>query len=266
MQLESRSGYLTVFPILLSSCMLVAEADAHDVWITTTQDSEGTLSAQVHHGHPGDRKTPDPDKLFELNALGRDQKTISLLPGITSTLVDGMPVLRAEPISNSSERGIVLLAARYDNGYWVKTSTGYRNTSKRQVAEAADSLYSMKFAKALVQTNSHASDLYRLVVGHRLELVPLNNPFLLKPGEALSIRVYFDGKPLAGSEIECSDGITPMKEQDIPRYRTDQQGIAVIPITRRGSHLFVVDHVGSSVHPDLASQELYNATLSFVLP
>lgn len=221
MPIHPRTGYLAVFSILLSSSVLGPGADAHDVWITTKQDREGTLSAQVQRGHPGDRKTPDADKLLELNVLDRDQQTISLLLGITTTSLDGMPVLLTQPISQSSEGGIVLLSARYDNGYWVKTSSGYRNTSKRQVAGAEDSLYSMKFAKAVVHIGSGASDLYRLVVGHRLELVPLNNPFLLKPGETLSIQVYFDGKPLPGSEIECGDGLTPMKEQDIPRYRTD---------------------------------------------
>jgi len=266
MHLNPCSGYLGLVSILLSCCVLVAEAEAHEVWITTTQDGEGRLSVQVHHGHPGDRKTPDADKVLELNAVDTDQKTISLLPGMTNTMLDGMPVLLTRPISQGGGRGIVLLTARYDNGYWVKTSFGYRNTSKRQVADAEDSLYSMKFTKALVQMSSDASGLYRLVVGHRLEMVPLNNPFLLKPGESLSIQVYFDGKALPGSEIECGDGITPIKEQDIPRYRTDQQGIAVIPITRRGPQLFVVDHVESSIHPDLAIRELYNSTLSFVLP
>ena len=241
-------------------------ATAHDVWITIVPEREGTIRALVHHGHPGDPKTPDPDKLFELMVQGSRQPPQSLLPGITRTLQDGLPVLVTDPVALSNETGLVILAARYDNGYWVKTPFGHRNTSKRQVSDAEDSLYSMKFAKALLQVGSETTDAYQRKIGHRLELVPLSNPFASKLGDELKVQVYFDGKPLPGSEVESGDGVTPMEEKDIPRYRTDRQGIATIPMTRRGAHLFVVDHLESSIHPDLAVRELYNATLSFVLP
>ena len=239
---------------------------AHDVWITTVHEGPNSIRAVVHHGHPGDRKTPDPDKLFELIVQRGQQPPQSLLPGIKSTLQNGLPVLMTDPLALANEAGLVIFAARYDNGYWVKMSHGHRNTSKRQVPDAEDSLYSMKFAKALLQIGSETTDVYQRKVGHRLELVPLSNPFVSQLGDNLKIQVYFDGKPLPGSEVENGDGITPMEEKDIPRYRTDQHGIAVIPITRRGLHLFVVDHRESSLHPDLAGRELYNATLSFVLP
>src|SRR5215831_7046361 len=98
MRLKPRSGYLAVCSTLLYCSVQVAEVESHDVWITTTQDVDGTLSAQVHHGHPGDRKTPDADKVLELNVVDQDQKTISLLPGMTNTILDGMPVLLTQPI------------------------------------------------------------------------------------------------------------------------------------------------------------------------
>jgi len=36
MHLNPCSGYLGLVSILLSCCVLVAEAEAHEVWITTT--------------------------------------------------------------------------------------------------------------------------------------------------------------------------------------------------------------------------------------
>ena len=246
--------------------VIAVSANAHDVWITIVPDREGTIRALVHHGHPGDRKTPDPDKLFEFIMRGNQEAVHSLLPGITRSQQDGLPVLMTDPVALTNETGSVVFAARYDNGYWVKTPQGHRNTSKRQVPDAEDSLYSMKFAKALLQLGSETTDVYQRKIGHRLELVPLSNPCASQPGDDLKVQVYFDGKPLPDSEVESGDGITPMEEKDIPRYRTDHQGIAVIPITRKGPHLFVVDHRESSIHLDLAGRELYNATLSFVLP
>ena len=264
MQRNLRNGYLAVFYALLYCCVLVTEADSHDIWITTKQDAAGTIYAMVHHGHPGDRKTPDPDKLFELNLLADGQAARPLLPGIKSAVQGGVPVLITEPFAIDS--GGVLLAARYDNGYWVKTLHGYRNTNKRQVPNAEDSLYSMKFAKALFQAGPANTDMYRAIVGHRLELVPLSNPFAIKTGDNLKVRVYVDGRPLPGAKLERGDGLTPMEEKDIPRYETDEQGIAVVPIVTGGPQLLVVDYLQPSTHPDLANHELYNATLSFVLP
>jgi uncharacterized GH25 family protein len=264
MQLNIRNGYFAVFSTLLYCCVLVTDADSHDIWITTKQDEAGTIYAIVHHGHPGDRKTPDPDKLFEFNMLADGQSTRSLLPGIKSASQGGIPVLITEPMAKESN--IVLLAARYDNGYWVKTQNGYRNTNKRQVPDSEESLYSMKFAKALIRTNEAAADGYDTLIGHRLELVPLSNPFGVKPGDVLKVRVHFDGKPLSGVGVEAGDGVTPMDEKDIPRYQTNEEGVAFVQIVKAGPQLLVVDYILPSTHPDLANSELYNATLSFVLP
>lgn len=264
MQLNSRNGYLAVFSTLLYCGVLATEADSHDIWITTKQDEAGAIYVIVHQGHPGDRKTPDPDKLFELNMLVDGQSARSLLPGIKSASQGGVPVLVTEPMAK--ENDLVLLAARYDNGYWVKTSQGYRNTNKRQVPGSEESLYSMKFAKALIPTNATAEGGYGAVVGHRLELVPLSNPFVVKPGDVLKVQLHFDGKPLSGVGIEAGDGVTPMDEKDIPRYQTNEEGIASVQIVKAGPQLLVVDYILPSPYPDLASRELYNATLSFVLP
>jgi hypothetical protein len=71
---------------------------------------------------------------------------------------------------------------------------------------------------------------------------------------------------LVGIEVETGDGITPMEEKDIPRFKTDNQGIAAVPISKWGPQLLVVDYILPSTYPALAARELYNATLSFVLP
>ena len=259
-----RRGLL--FLLLTVGSLIGADARAHDVWITTKQDSAGNMIATIHHGHPGDRKTPDPDKLFEfLVQSGKDAPAFQLSKA-TSVLEEGNPVLVMEPIPSRSHSGIIILAARYDNGFWVKLPIGHRNTSKQQVSDAQESISSMKFAKALIKTSAEASETYQRIVGHRLELVPLMNPFSLKVDDIFKVQVLFDRKPLKGAEVERGDGLTPMAEQDIPRFVTDQQGIATVPMIKSGPQLLVIDHRIPSAHPDLATTELYNATLSFVMP
>ena len=159
----------------------------------------------------------------------------------------------------------MLLTAQYDNGYWVKTESGYRNTGKREFPEADESLYSTKFAKALVSLEQLAPTAYARVLGHRLELVPQDDPFRVPVGGTLHVLVLFEGKPLEGVGVELGDGVTPQKEADIPRYRTNGEGIAEVPIRKPGLQVIVVDHTAPSRHPDLAAKEQMAATLSFVV-
>ena len=251
--------------IAVSVLVIASVATAHDVWVTVDHTQTGRLRAMVHHGHPGDRKVPDPDKLFEFDVIGADHARRSLLPQISSVLQANIPILITAPLPISQE-SVLLLAAQYDNGYWVETLHGFHNTSRRQVPNAKTSLYSMKYAKALVRISPGKSDLYQTRVGHRLEVVPLNDPISAKSCEAIRVSVYFEGKPLVGADVESTDGLTSMNEKEIPRYHTDAQGIAVVPITRSGPYLLVVEHEGAPAHPELVAKDRYNATLSFTLP
>ena len=78
-----------------------------------------------------------------------------------------------------------------------------------------------------------------------------------RPGERLRVRVLFLGQPLAGAEVARGDGLTPMKEDELPRFKTDADGVAT-------TVLLAIDHrVAPSETPDLAAADLYNATLWF---
>ena len=80
----------------------------------------------------------------------------------------------------------------------------------------------------------------------------------------MRLKVLFRGKPLAGAEVERGDGVTAVAEKDIPRFKTDAEGIASVPIVRAGPHLLVIDHKSTpSTTPDQATADLYNSTLWF---
>ena len=104
-------------------------------------------------------------------------------------------VVETKPFADD---GHVLLATRYDNGYWVKTKDGlYRNATRRLVPDAAEGLWSSKFAKAVTGPGAP----WQAVLGHDLELVPLSDPAEVAPGQSLKLRVLFHGKPLAGGNL-----------------------------------------------------------------
>ena len=239
--------------VLLGSSLA---ASAHDVWLTIAGEP-AARRAIVNYGHPDDRPPALADKVVDLLMVTASAQK-SLREGIGSATVSGLSVAQSKPFVDD---GHALLAARYDNGFWTKTSEGtYRNAARGFVSDAVDSMWSVKFAKALTGPDAP----WQNALGHDLEIVPLSDPDRTKPGQTLQVKVLFRGKPLAGAEVERGDGVTAVPEKDIPRFKTDGEGVASVPIVSAGAHLLVIDHkVTPSATPDQANFDMFNATLWF---
>ncbi len=234
-----------------------AGASAHDLWITTIADGDA-VRAVVNFGHPAEREAPDLHRLLDLVLISPGGAT-SLREGtLGEQRIDGAPVLVSQRFAVPAAGAV--LAGRYDNGYWVKTPHGYRKASKRLFPGAEDSLWAVKFAKTLLGPGAYAT-----VVGHELELVPLDDPFRLAAGAPLRIRVLFRGTALANAAVELGDGVSPIADKDIPRFRSGSDGVAALPIDRRGPFVLAVDYRAAGKDPALAASDYYNATLAFRL-
>ncbi|WP_295638657.1 DUF4198 domain-containing protein [Novosphingobium sp.] len=61
-------------------------------------------------------------------------------------------------------------------------------------------LYSRR-AKVLVQVGRVATSRVTRPIGQTLEIVPARNPYALKPGEPLRLRIWFHGAPLPGASV-----------------------------------------------------------------
>ena len=245
--------------LLLTGALVsaVTSAQAHDIWITIDK-AGGECRAIVNYGHPEDRPPALADKIVDF-ALMDGEKRASLMDGIVHTQT-GAAITVASKAFNC---GNALLALHYENGFWVKMPSGsYRNATSRSVPGASDSLWSVKFAKGMTGRGAPWS----IFVGYPLEIVPLADPAAKKPGDSLPVRVLFQGEPFPNIAVERTDGVTPMKEEDIPRFTTGTDGVALIPIVNTGPQLLAVDYKAApSKTPDLAGTDLYNATFSFVV-
>ncbi len=231
-------------------------AAAHDVWLTIGRAEDG-LHAIVNYGHPHDRPPALADKIFDFAALTGEER-VDLMGGLTHKQTAAAIIVES---CGFNDRGHSLVAVSYDNGYWVKSPSGsYRNATIRSVPDAQDSLWSVKFAKAITGRGAP----WGTVLGTPLEIVPLSDPAAAKPGDSLRVRVLFQGKPLANIAVERTDGTTPIKEEDIPRFMTDSDGIASVPIAGNGPHLLAIDYkVSPSGTASFAKTDLYNATFAF---
>ena len=126
-----------------------------------------------------------------------------------------------------------------------------------------------KFAKTLLRVGSGkgAAKLYQKRLAHRLEIVADADPFSLRPGETLPVRLLFDGKPLAGARIVIGSTATATSTQsNMPGVRTDSQGHADLQLDKTGSvHYIHALHMIPATGKSGVEWESFWATLTFGL-
>lgn len=229
--------------VTLLALAVVPAAQAHDFWFEVAGGKVYPL-----YGHPGDVASADKGRVIELAALGGDGKAVSLRGELKA--VDG------KLSAPQGVKGAAVVAGWYDGGFWVKNAQGFRNTSKLVVPDAQESRWSQKYAKALLPGGDAKA--YGQVVGQRFEIVPLADPFTLKAGAPLPVKVLLEGKPLAGVAITAGDSHAAEAEKIV----TDASGEAKLPLPA-GPVVVAVSHKVVGTAPALADQDGLSATLSF---
>jgi nickel transport protein len=244
---------LTAFVLTLGAL----DTYAHDLVLIPT----GPDGLILELGHPAEYSVPDADRLIQLNVwMTGNDKPVSALSGITKSFTDHT-VLDLRGFS--AGRSVAIVSGQYDNGYWV-TLSGERhlNTSKLHMRGAIDSGTFFKFGKALFPSVS-VNGGYDRKLGELLEIVPTSDPFKARPGQKLPVEVLYMNKPLPGVGVEIGDGRTKMKEEDIPRFKTDARGIALVPISKPGLQIMAVDYRTPPRSPQLSDHDDYSACLVF---
>mgnify|MGYP006434723161 CR=1 FL=1 len=112
-----------------------------------------------------------------------------------------------------------------------------------------------KHVKAIAQVGDARTRSFSHRLGYPIEIVPQQNPYTLRPGDTLDVRVLRDGKPVADQIVyasyeghhahDASGG-----HSEAVDTRTDANGIAQIPLSEPGRwyvrliHMVPVDESG----------------------
>jgi cobalt/nickel transport system permease protein len=138
-----------------------------------------------------------------------------------------------------------------DNGYWSKTIYGWKELPKRKASRVVEAIRSLFFSKMVLSWNVAVPPVWAEA---GLDIVPLKNPFEIKAGESLSLKVLLRGQPLPGAE-----GIG-MEHTKLGK--TDKDGLIKVPLVR-GQNLVTVEYKeGLKGDPDADALSLA-ATLTF---
>ena len=132
--------------------------------------------------------------------------------------------------------------------------------------------------KTLIQVGPASSTprapdlIYARPTSQRLEIKPLNNPLIMKPGSDLRTRIVFDGKPLAGALVKAWHKLkrasTDRSEGQLltVRTRTTANGEAVMQLPYAGEWMVSVVHMVPALGEPEVDWDSYWGNLSFSLP
>ncbi|MEM6638353.1 MAG: DUF4198 domain-containing protein, partial [Pseudomonadota bacterium] len=142
----------------------------------------------------------------------------------------------------------------------------------RRAAGAPDGKIAEKYSKhvkALFQVDDHRTDNVTKPFGYPIEIVPQTNPYTLTSGDELSVQVLFEGKPVGDQLVYASyAGYVGEREDDSAvdavRTRTDEKGVARIPLTANGDWYVHLIHMVPSLEPSVDYESNW-ATLTFAV-
>jgi uncharacterized GH25 family protein len=132
-----------------------------------------------------------------------------------------------------------------------------RNETGRSVRE----LFS-RHAKSLVLTGPASAVQADRALGFPLELVAEKNPYALRAGEELPVRLTYDGRPLAGALVVAFNRLNPL---DKLRARSDADGRVRFNVQDKGVWLVKAVHMVPAPPDAKADWVSYWASLTFEL-
>lgn len=132
------------------------------------------------------------------------------------------------------------------------------------------SLYYEQYTKCLIEVGKKKKIAdFSKPVGHRLELIPLKNPYLLHTGEFLPVKVLLNGKPLMFHKVYATyNGFSSSADVFAYTTTTNREGIARIKLLHEGPWYIKTDIKlpPSARLKDKCNDIHYTATLTFAVP
>jgi len=167
----------------------------------------------------------------------------------------------------STRPNIIPLAAEQFNTYLESDGIPDVLAARRRDGELGRDVRERyaKHVKAMVQVGPTPTEAYASALGYPAEIVPLENPYALRPGATLRARLLLRGQPVA-NQYALYGGRTPDGTRIAPRdARSDADGVVSIPLARSGTWYLKFIHMARLRDDPAADYESTWATLSFAV-
>ncbi len=219
--------------------LCAAPLHAHDLWLEKNGQRWTLYQGHRHSSHTG------AETLAYGGSFVTATRCVDARGGSRPLAVAG-----TAPWTAAGDCAVLLVEV--SSGYWSKTPWETKNVPKPEAPGALRSWLSRESLKRLEQWSAAAAQ----PLGDGLEIVPTADPFTLKPGDKLVVRVLRAGKPLAG---------VPVAYHGDTRGETDADGRIAIRL-RHGGIQLISASVETPLADGKADVEIVAATLQWELP
>lgn len=169
---------------------LCATAFAHDYWLDREGEQFALYQGHRYSAHKGEERVPyDPEIVKAVHCL------------LQNGALKELPRTNTYPLR--LDGACVALFVQTSSGYWSQTLTG---TTNKPRTEVPGTVRSWRSEEAIKYLNGWGPQLAAPMT-QGLELVPLNNPLLQKPGDKIRLVAMWEGKARAGVTV-AYDGNT----------------------------------------------------------
>lgn len=269
----NRSSALVGRAIALTSCALIAGVQliAHDLWIEPSAfllEAGKPLSVKLRVGvdllgDPVPRDTAQIDRFIAVDAEGsrpipgRDGMDPA---GLWRATTPGLTI-----IGYSSKPSSIVLTGQKFHEYLAEEGleaiAALRAQRNQTGAEAREDF--SRCAKALLWSGpSNAAQTDR-ALGFTLELIAERNPYVMRPGQELPVRLVYRDQPLSGALVVAINKRDPSVKLTA---RSGKDGRATFRLSQPGMWLIKAVHMTEAPAGGAAQWASFWASLTFQLP
>ena len=260
MRLNNKKVIISIVCITLQLCGYSFKSFAHDLWIEAsnfTPDPGQDVRIKLAYDH-----------IFPAKDLMEDKnlKEIYMLdPGSKRIDIKKLSETEYEAVKPLKEKGAYLIVSAQKARFWTKTTEGYKSDqSKKGLKNVISCTNSLKFGKGIINSGKGEDKAIAKPIGHDLEIIPLVNPAAMHPGDALSIKILFKGKPLASSYVYATYmGFSEEKDTYAYTTKTNAEGDAKIKMLKQGIWLIATSSNEDYQDKNECDINKYSSTLTF---
>jgi cobalt/nickel transport system permease protein len=224
--------------VFLGAAVLVlcaSGAFAHEYWIE--QKGDGLT---LVFGHGSQRLEFEVEKVTALKAYDAQGKELTVLKE-----------RKGKGLLLKTNGQPAMVTATVDNGYWSKTIYGWKEEPKRKASRVIEAIRQLYYNRALI---SWTEAVQNTAAGQSLAVIPLQNPFTLKTGDMLQVKVLYNGTPLAGVLVNGGE------HNELGK--TDKDGMIRVPLAA-GPNMLSISHKEKIRNDPDADALEETATLTF---
>jgi len=259
--------------VMVFILLIPAIGHSHTLWINATDytpefhpeyGAETNVYFGWGHHYPVDSFLAKED-LDEFSLISPDGKIEKLSPNEGGFL--------ATAIKFSEPGGYIVSAVLKPGFYTMYIEDGkihHKSAPKTGLKGVIMSFYYEQYSKCLIDVGDASDASLSKPVGHRLEIIPLNNPYELHGcgGHFLNVKVLFDGRPASYCKVYATYSGFSTDDAFACTTTTDSEGVAKIRLTHWGPWLIKTEMrlPPTDEIKNKCDEMYYTATLTFEIP